>query len=117
MFKKLSTKEIIFYLIALAAFLTGVIFAILGIVGSHLSVDSYLFKVQIKFSWRWIGLIIIGCGVIIALITLLISAKKTDRISEREIRRKQRLSAMMSDVEEKEETVVINKNDLGSNLK
>lgn len=115
MLKKLTLKEIVLYSASIIIGLVGIVFTILGIVGAHIPVTSSLAKIQIGFSWRWIGLIILAVAVILALITLLVVAKKTDRITEREIRRKQRLSAMMSDIDNKEETVVINKDELSNN--
>lgn len=107
MFKKLSRSEIICYSVSLFAAVVGLVFLILGIVGSNISVSSTLAKVQANFSWRWIGLIIIGCAAIFALIILLVNARKVDRVTERELRRKQRLTAMMSDIKKEENIVTV----------
>jgi len=94
---------------SISAFITvvGLVFLILGIVGSNIDTTMTLAKIQSKFSWRWIGLIIIGCAVIFALIILLVNARKVDRVTEREQRRKQRLTAMMSDIKKEENTVIV----------
>lgn len=100
-------KEIICYSISGFIALVGVVFLILGIVGANISQKSTLAKIQENFSWRWIGLILIGVAVIFALIVLLVSARKVDRVIEREQRRKQRLTAMMSDANKEENTVYV----------
>lgn len=107
MLKKLSRSEIVCYAISIFVSVVGLVFVILGIVGSNINTSSALAKAQSKFSWRWIGLIIIGCAVIFALIIMLVNARKVDRITEREQRRKQRLTAMMSDIKKEENTVVV----------
>lgn len=102
---KIEKKELRLYIASGLVAIVGVVFLILGIVGSHLSPRSDLYKIQENFSWRYIGLIIIAASVIFALIVLLYFAKKVDRISDRELRRKQRLSAMMQN-DESEKFVV-----------
>lgn len=106
MLKKLSLKELILYGVSALIALIGLIFLILGIVADNLGVTSSLYKVQSGFPWRYLGLILIAVAVIFAIIVLSVFAKKVDRISDREARRKQRLSAMMSDIEKQEEIVV-----------
>ena len=106
MLKKLSKKEIILYASSLVVAVVGLVFLLLGVIADNLGIDSPLYKAQAKFPWRYLGLIIIAVAVIFAIIVLCVYAKKVDRVSDRELRRKQRLSAMMSDIEQKEEIVV-----------
>ena len=103
--KKLSIKELVLYIISALIALIGLIFLILGVVADNLSVNDPLYLAQANFPWRYLGFILIGIAVIFAIIVLCVFAKKIDRVADRELRRKQRLSAMMSDIE-KEEIVV-----------
>lgn len=103
--KKLSIKELVLYAISILIALIGLVFLILGIVADNLSVNDPLYLMQAKFPWRYLGFILISIAVVFAIITLCVFAKKIDRVADRELRRKQRLSAMMSDIE-KEEIVV-----------
>ena len=108
MLKKVSRPERIIYYSSLVASFIGVVFIILGIIGNNLDPKTSLYKIQQAFSWRYIGLIIIAAALITSLVCLCVNAKKVDRIADRESRRKQRLSAMMSDLDKKEDTIVIN---------
>lgn len=107
MLKKLSRSELICYSISVFVAVAGIVFLILGIVGDNISSSISLAKIQANFSWRWIGLILMGAAIIFALIILLVNARKVDRITEKEQRRKQRLTAMMSDIKKEENTVVV----------
>lgn len=107
MLKKLPLKELICYSASAFATLVGVVFLILGIVSDNGSTSSTLAKAQANFSWRWVGLIIIACAFVFALIILLVNARKVDRVTEKELRRKQRLTAMMSDIKKEENTVIV----------
>lgn len=104
---KLKKSELICYSASIFVSVVGIVFVILGIVGSNISQNSQLAKIQLGFNWRWIGLILIGAAVIFALIILLVNAHKSDRIIEKETRRKQRLTAMMSDASKEENTVYV----------
>ncbi len=106
MFKKLSRKELVLYCSSIVVGIIGFVFLLLGIIADNLGVTSDLYKAQGNFPWRYLGFIIIGVAVIFAIIVLCVFAKKIDRVTDREIRRKQRLSAMMSDIEKKDEIVV-----------
>lgn len=106
MLKKLSFKELVLYATSAVIALVGLVFLILGIVADNLGIDSPLYKAQAGFPWRYLGLIIICVAVIFAITVLCVFAKKTDRVADREARRKQRLNAMMSDIEKQEEIVV-----------
>ncbi|MCQ2792447.1 MAG: hypothetical protein MJ208_02875 [Bacilli bacterium] len=106
MLKKLSKNELILYAVASSIAFIGLVFLLLGIIADNLDINSALNKAQASFPWRYIGLILILGAVIFALIVLLAYAKRIDRVTDRELRRKQRLSAMMSDLDKKEEIVV-----------
>mgnify|MGYP003304293471 CR=1 FL=1 len=106
MLKKLSRTELILYIVSVVIALVGFVFLLLGVIADNLGVDHPLYLAQAKFPWRYLGLILIGVAIIFAIIVLCVYAKKVDRVSDRELRRKQRLSAMMSDIEKKEEIVV-----------
>ena len=100
-------KEKACYAASGALGLAGFILIILGIIADNLKPSSELNKAQASFKFRWLGLIFIGAAVAFALIVLLVNAKKTDRVIERETRRKQRLNAMMYDIKKDEQTVVV----------
>lgn len=106
MLKKLSRQELIPYAISVVAGVVGLVFLLLGIIADNLDVNHPLNKAQASFPWRYLGLILIIGAVVIFVTTLLVFAKKIDRKADRELRRKQRLSAMMSDVDKQEEIVV-----------
>ncbi|MCQ2794237.1 MAG: hypothetical protein MJ207_02620 [Bacilli bacterium] len=108
--KRFSKQELILTLFAWGVMVVGFVFLILGIVASYLPVDHPLPEAQANFSWRYLGLIIIASGAVIYLGTLLFFAKQTDRVFEKEKRRKQRLEAMMSDYKDESETVVVGQN-------
>ena len=99
--KKVTNKEFIWYLVAgLLAFI-GVIAITFGIIGYHMKASaSYnfvqTFEEKIKFELRYIGLIFIAAGVVLAVIALLFNAKKADREIEKKIRREQRIAAQNS---------------------
>lgn len=108
MLKNLTRKELYFYIGSACGVVIGLVFLIIGIIADHLAVTSALYKMQAAFPWRYIGLIIVGASIIFAIVVLVLYAKKIDRVSDRELRRKHRLSAMMSDVENKEQIIANN---------
>ena len=65
------------------------------------------FEEKIKFELRYIGLILIAAGVVLAVIVLLINAKKADREVEKKIRREQRLAAQANQTIEVKQAVEI----------
>lgn len=100
--KKLSKKEKFFYVVASLLAITGTVFLIFGIIGSHYpglyednwvaaSENSWLVNWS-HMGYRWWGLILLGVGAIIAVITLAYFAKEGDRDTERAVRRAQRLA-------------------------
>ena len=102
--KKISKKELVWYIIAGVFALAGLILIIFGIVGHALNVplDKNWIKqgekalqnaIHIPLDFRMWGLIFFGVGAIIAVITLSAFSKAIDRDAEKTIRRKQRLSS------------------------
>jgi len=111
--KKVTTKEFIWYLAAgLLAFL-GLIAVIFGIIGYHMAGPAGTnFVIQFEeklnnFPLRFIGLILIAAGLVLAVIVLLINAKKADREVEKRIRREQRLAAQANQTIEVKKAVEI----------
>lgn len=107
MLKSVSKKELAWYVGSIIVGVTGLVFIILGIIGDNLQVDNWINIAQAAFPWRYLGLIILLAAVIVFIITLLVNAKKVDRVNDRAMRRKQRLSAMMSDIKKDESTVIV----------
>lgn len=85
----------------------GLVFIILGIIAENGSYESILNQIQLYFRFRYFGLILFGAAVLISLVTLLIYARIVDRENEKNIRRKQRLNALMSDAKKDENTLVV----------
>lgn len=110
--KKVTTKEFLWYLGAgLLAFL-GLVAIIFGIIGYHMAGPTgtnfiTAFEEKIKFELRYIGLIFIAGGLVLAVITLLYNAKKADREVEKKIRREQRLAAQANQTIEVKKAVEI----------
>lgn len=107
--KKLSKKELAWYIFAGIIALVGLVFLIFGIIGDHfpgLYEDNWIaasesgwLKPWSGFGYRWWGLILLGIAALIAIISLTVFAKEDDRDTERALRRQQRL-AMSGVVEE-----------------
>lgn len=96
--KKVTTKEFIWYAACGLVIFLGLLSVIFGIIGYQMSVPTGMnfietFEEKIKFSLRYLGLILIGCGVAVGIIVLLFNAKKADREVEKKIRREQRIAA------------------------
>ena len=96
--KSVTNKEFVWYLIAgLLAFL-GLIAIIFGVVGYHMGASGTLnfiqaFEQKINFELRYLGLIFVGAGTVLAVSALLFNAKKADREIEKKVRREQRIAA------------------------
>ena len=99
--KKVTTKEFLWYLgCGLLGFI-GLVAIIFGIIGYHMAGPTGTnfiteFEDKINFQLRYIGLIFMGAGVVLALCVLLFNAKKADREVEKKVRREQRLAAQSS---------------------
>ncbi len=96
--KKVTTKEFIWYLGAGFLVFLGLIAVIFGIIGYHVTGPAeqnfiQKFEEAIHFELRFLGLIFIGAGVVLAICVLVFNAKKADREVEKKIRREQRIAA------------------------
>ncbi|MBO5529693.1 MAG: hypothetical protein J6A47_10355 [Bacilli bacterium] len=100
--KKLSNKEIAWYVVASVIAVVGLVFLVFGIVGDHfpgLYEDNWIaasenawIKAWSHLGYRWWGLILLGVAALVAIISLTAFAKEGDRDSERALRRQQRLA-------------------------
>lgn len=100
--KKLSKKEIVWYVIASLIGTLGLIFLVFGIVGSNFpglyednwiaSSENVWLKNWSHLGYRWWGIILIAVAAFIAIVALTFFAKEGDRDSERALRRQQRLA-------------------------
>ena len=110
--KKVTNKEFLWYLgCGLLGFL-GLVAIVFGIIGYHMSGPTGTnfiaeFEEKIKFELRYIGLILIAAGVVLAICVLLYNAKKADREVEKKIRREQRLAAQANSTIEVKKAVEI----------
>ncbi|MCR5348013.1 MAG: hypothetical protein K6E59_00155 [Bacilli bacterium] len=110
--KKLSNKEITWYVIASVLATVGLTFLVFGIIGAHypgLYKDNWVANSENAWltnwshmGYRWWGLILLGVAAFIAIVSLTVFAKEGDRDSERALRRQQRLG-MAKVVDEKPE--------------
>ncbi len=109
--KKLSIKEIVWYIIAGIFGLAGLVFLVVGIVGEHLPVLSsengiLLSEAAWLTSWsplgyRYWGIILVLAASLLAVICLTLFAREGDRDVERALRRAQRLGVSQSQEEPK----------------
>ena len=110
--KKVTTKEFLWYLgCGLLGFI-GLVAIIFGIIGYHMAGPSGTnfiteFEDKINFELRYIGLIFLAAGVVLAICVLLFNAKKADREVEKKIRREQRLAAQANSTIEVKKAVEI----------
>ncbi len=110
--KKLSNKEIFWYVLAGIIATVGLTSLVFGIVGDHfpgLYEDNWIaasengwIKAWSHLGYRYWGIILIVVAAFIAVVALTVFAKGGDRDTERALRRQQRL-AMNNVVEEKPE--------------
>ena len=110
--KKLSNKEIAWYVVASIIATVGLVFLVFGIVGDHFpgdfkdnwiaSSENGWLKNWSNMGYRWWGLILLGIAAFIAIVSLTVFAKEGDRDSERALRRAQRLAMASSNVKEAE---------------
>ncbi|MBQ0008898.1 MAG: hypothetical protein KBS97_01310 [Firmicutes bacterium] len=93
--KKISTKEFIWYAACGLVIVLGFICMIFGIIGYHLPKPNFVtdFEGKIPLGLRYWGIIFMAIGVIVAVIALVVNAKKADREVEKKIRREQRIAA------------------------
>ena len=94
---KLSIFEIIAYSVLLLVGLWGLVYVGLGIANEFISTKTGVAKADatlvatFKIGFLWSGLIIIGAVALVAVVILLINAKKSDRDFEKAQRRAARL--------------------------
>ena len=101
--KKLTRKEIAWYVIASIIGVIGLVFLVFGIVGDYfpgLYEDNWIaasesgwLKNWSGLGYRYWGIILIAAAAFIAIIALAVFAKEGDRDADRERRRAQRLGA------------------------
>ena len=110
--KKISNKEFAWYLACGLLGVIGLLAIVFGIIGYHMDAPAGTnfiteFEDKINFSLRYIGLIFIAGGVVLALCVLLYNAKKADREVEKKVRREQRLAAQTNKTIEVKKAVEI----------
>lgn len=114
--RKISVGETIWIVIESIFGVGGLTLLVLGIVSDYFpSVYSENYIAMAERSWmsfshtslsfRWLGIIAILLGSVLAVITLNHYAKKTDADEERELRRAQRLQVLNNDQKEVKEVV------------
>ena len=110
--RKLTGKELVWYVIAGVLALLGLIFIVFAIIGDFLPVlaeDNWVTQSEAVWltSWtpmgyRYWGLTLIGVAAVVAAIALNFFAREGDKDEERAIRRAQRLGLMEEEVIEAE---------------
>lgn len=111
--KKLSNKEIFWYVLAGIVGVLGMTSLVFGIVGDHfpgLYEDNWIaasengwIKAWSHLGYRYWGIILIVVAAFIAVVALTVFAKEGDRDTERALRRQQRLAMANAVVENKED--------------
>lgn len=108
--RKLSIFEIVWYSLTGGLGIWGLVFISLGIAVRNLRSDAPLAKANADYSsvfglgyLGW-GLILFSLGVVLAVIVLLINAKKSDREVEKQQRRAARIAAATVASESQSET-------------
>jgi hypothetical protein len=111
--RKLTGKELTWYIIAGTIALLGLIFVIFAIIGDFMPVlSSDNWVAQSEKTWltnwsplgyRWWGLIFLGAGTLISVIALSFFAREGDRDEERALRRAQRLAVAAKTTAEEEQ--------------
>lgn len=101
--RRINWKEWTFYAIAIVIALFGLSLMITGIVGDNLGVslennpiktaEKDFIATGFAMNFRNLGLVIIALGALVAIITLMVNAKKSDREHEKQLRRQERLSS------------------------
>ena len=97
--RKVSIFEIVWYSLTGALAVWGLTFIVLGVVARNLPSDAALVKASASYAktmgldfYGW-GLILLPLGVVLAVIVLLVNAKKSDREVEKQQRRAARIAA------------------------
>lgn len=107
--KKLSNKELAWYVIAGIVGAVGLTSLVFGIVGEHfpgLYSDNWIaageagwLKAWSGLGYRWWGIILLAIAVFLAVVVANVFAKEGDRDVERALRRQQRLAMTQQVVE------------------
>lgn len=110
--KKISVKEFIWYAACGIITVFGLICMVFGIVGYHMKGSSsqnfiVAFEDKLPFPLRYWGIIFMAVGVIVAIVVMLVNAKKADREIEKKVRREQRLAAQASEAIEVKKAVEV----------
>lgn len=109
--KKISTKEFIWYAACGIVVVFGLICMVFGIVGYHMpTANNFIrdFEAKIPLDLRIWGIIFMAVGVLVAVVALVVNAKKADREIEKKVRREQRLAAQSNmDIEVKSAVQII----------
>ncbi len=100
--KKISNKELFWYVLAIIIGVLGLVSLVFGIVGEHfpgLYSDNWIaasengwIKAWSGLGYRWWGIILIAIAVFITVVACNVFAKEGDRDVERALRRQQRLA-------------------------
>lgn len=109
---RISWKEWIFLGIAIFLGASGLALLVTGLVGDNMGVALDLNPIKqaeqamdsagFHMNFRNLGLVVLAAGALVAIITLLVNAKKSDREHDRRMRRLERLNEVVSE-ETKEE--------------
>lgn len=99
--RKIRTAEIVWYSIASFFAVAGLAFLVTGIVGDHLPMlasengilisENAWLRNWSHMGYRYWGMILIGVGALVGVISLTAFAREGDRDEERALRRAQRL--------------------------
>ena len=110
--KKLPQKELAFYVIAGILATVGLTFIVFGIIGDHfpgiyednwvMASENAWLKNWSHLGYRWWGIILLSLAAFIAVVTLNVTAKESDRDADRALRRAQRLAALNQNPEPEE---------------
>ncbi len=104
---RISWKEWIFLGIAIFLGVSGLALLITGLVGDNLGIALNLNPIKqaeiamdsagFHMNFRNLGLVILAVGALVAIITLLVNAKKSDREHDRRMRRLERLNEVVDE--------------------
>ena len=108
--KKLTKKEIVWYVIAGVIATVAIVFLVFGIIGDHypgVYADNWVaesenawLKNWSNLGYRWWGVILLVFSASLASLVLGLSAKEGDRDAERALRRAQRLGISKAETPE-----------------
>jgi len=115
---KVTVKEFTWYVIAGILGFIGLTLIIFDIIGDNITgnaADNWIINAQnsviewskINMDWRGWGLIFFLLGTFVAVITLAVFAKGTDRLVEKEQRRQARLASILDETSDKDKTIEV----------